>query len=261
MSDFNWGGVAGGAIGGAFSYLGQSDTNSANSANFQQQMNFQQGMRATQYQTAVSDMKAAGLNPMLAYSQGGSTGGGNAPSAPVQTSPWAHAVTSALEGVRMGAEVAKIGAEIPSLESEAKIKAEAAKAAGQVGKGLDVVEKIPGSISDLVSQAVMAVEDRLAGSSAKAGDVLNRGAEALKQAPGTFMGMAQKTLQRWLSSASDAVSNARKADEASPFDSRLQRRGAPNFPRYSDEGYRANKAARDAARVKGRYGDVRDARH
>lgn len=32
---------------------------------------FQQNMRATQYQTAVKDMQAAGLNPMLAYSQGG----------------------------------------------------------------------------------------------------------------------------------------------------------------------------------------------
>lgn len=35
------------------------------------QMNFQREMRATQYQTAVGDMKKAGLNPMLAYHQGG----------------------------------------------------------------------------------------------------------------------------------------------------------------------------------------------
>jgi len=37
----------------------------------QKQMDFQERMRASQYQTVVQDLTAAGLNPMLAYQQGG----------------------------------------------------------------------------------------------------------------------------------------------------------------------------------------------
>lgn len=72
----------GGLAGGLLGFVGQQQTNqkqwdiaqAANAASAEQaraQMNFQERMRETQYQTAVEDMKKAGLNPMLAYSQGG----------------------------------------------------------------------------------------------------------------------------------------------------------------------------------------------
>jgi len=72
----------GGLTGGLLGFIGQQQTNQKNwdiadaanrnsAAQAQAQMAFQERMRATQYQTAIEDMKKAGLNPMLAYSQGG----------------------------------------------------------------------------------------------------------------------------------------------------------------------------------------------
>jgi hypothetical protein len=104
-----FGGISlGGALGGVLGFIGQQQTNqknwdiaqAANQASAEQaakQMDFQERMRETQYQTAVTDMQKAGLNPMLAYQHGGA-GTPSGAMGQVSTAKVGNTIGSALQG-------------------------------------------------------------------------------------------------------------------------------------------------------------------
>lgn len=89
--------------GAAASLFGQERSNQQNMALSREQMAFQERMSNTAYQRATADMRMAGINPMLAYMQGGaSSPGGSMATVEDAVGP---AVNSAESGLRLAAEL------------------------------------------------------------------------------------------------------------------------------------------------------------
>lgn len=107
-------------IQGGLSYYGQMQTNSANAAEAQANRDFQERMRATQYQTAVDDMIKAGLNPMLAYQQGGAGNLSGSVSAPYQNA-LGQGSSTALAARQNIAQVKNMEAQNENLHEQTKL--------------------------------------------------------------------------------------------------------------------------------------------
>lgn len=99
---------------------GQEQANQDNSAQAAANREFQERMSNTSYQRAVADMKSAGLNPMLAYSQGGATSPGGAQA--VMGNKMAAGVSSADVLSKMAPAIALTKAQTANTEEDSNLK-------------------------------------------------------------------------------------------------------------------------------------------
>jgi len=90
-------------LGPVLDIVGGERANRENRKAAKRQMDFQERMSSTAYQRAVADMRAAGLNPMLAVSQGGASSPSGASS--TSANVLSPAVSSAIAIKRNDAEV------------------------------------------------------------------------------------------------------------------------------------------------------------
>lgn len=145
-------------IGAVAGFIGSERRNKTDQVEAQKNRDFQERMRNTQWQSAVEDMRQAGINPAIAYQKGGNA----APSG--STPPAASdSVSSASQAARAAAELKLMRATAQSAEAKAAIDTETARVQSSrapIQMGIEGGRSVP-AMSWIERMATMAEDEQL----------------------------------------------------------------------------------------------------
>lgn len=151
---------------------GQSDTNEANQGINSAQMAFNaaeadkkrawdERMRSTQYQTAIGDMRTAGINPMLAYQQGGAGMPGGATATAGAMIPQQNEVQAGINGAMAAAQIQNMQAQTKLTQTtEAKTKAEIPMTEANTGQITQKTENLKAELPKITAEIGKLTEEK-----------------------------------------------------------------------------------------------------
>lgn len=138
--------TTGGLTSGLFSAASGLVSNLFGSSRQEDAQAFSAQQYATRYQTTVEDMKKAGLNPMLAYSQGA----GSAPSSSAVSSQMPDVGSSVTHGSLASAQRANIEADTANKAAQADLwMAQAEQARASAGASTASIEQIAATVDKI----------------------------------------------------------------------------------------------------------------